>query len=278
MAQLSLSGPCALSSGTYRLVVGADIAAPDGKGLDQDAEASSAQSYVARFTVNNEAACPAKTCRRPQDCLTDDVSLVFACVIDGTSGLSSRGTCVPLPERCTAERDCPAGYTCGASASCELAHCSSGAMDGDETDQDCGGSCQPCQRGQRCIEDEDCTSSDVCSDDDTCASAANCSDGVKNGGESDVDCGGSCDPCQRGQSCGSGQDCVAPDICSVDDTCALPASCNNGSQDADETDVDCGGSCDPCALGRRCRQDKDCQSSAFCSSTSSSGVCAVANS
>ena len=35
-------------------------------------------------------------------------------------------------------------------------HCVSGALDGDESDVDCGGSCQPCALDQRCAKDGDC--------------------------------------------------------------------------------------------------------------------------
>jgi hypothetical protein len=38
--------------------------------------------------------------------------------------------------------------------------------------------------------------------------------------------------------------------------------CLNGKKDLDETDVDCGGSCAPCALGQACKGDVDCESNA----------------
>ncbi len=57
---------------------------------------------------------------------------------------------------------------------------------------------------------------------------ASCNDGVQNGDETGVDCGGSCDPC------------------------APTASCDDGVQNGNETGVDCGGSCDPCAPTGNC--------------------------
>lgn len=39
----------------------------------------------------------------------------------------------------------------------------------------------------------------------------------------------------------------------------LPAHCSNGAPDGDETDTDCGGSCDGCAPGESCRTDADCR-------------------
>lgn len=44
----------------------------------------------------------------------------------------------------------------------------------------------------------------------------------------------------------------------------LPPPCQNGEMDGDESDVDCGGSCDPCAAGDSCLTRDDCDS----------GVCA----
>ncbi len=53
--------------------------------------------------------------------------------------------------------------------------------------------------------------------------APTCTDGIQNGGETDIDCGGpDCDPCP---------------------------TCNDGMQNGDETGVDCGGSCPPCGGG-----------------------------
>lgn len=39
-----------------------------------------------------------------------------------------------------------------------------------------------------------------------------------------------------------------------------PATCGDGRLDGDETDLDCGGGCPPCAPERRCLGDDDCQS------------------
>ena len=36
-----------------------------------------------------------------------------------------------------------------------------------------------------------------------------CSDKVKNGSESDVDCGGTCPACADGKACGAGTDCTS---------------------------------------------------------------------
>jgi len=85
------------------------------------------------------------------------------------------------------------------------AACGNAALDGTETDVDCGGSCGKCADGKTCKVRSDCTS-DVCTD-GKCAPVV-CNDGTVNGTEVDVDCGG--DACPR---CEEGRNCVAPIDC-----------------------------------------------------------------
>ena len=78
----------------------------------------------------------------------------------------------------------------------EVATCTDGIMNGDETGIDCGGTCDACPT---------------------------CDDGIMNGDETGVDCGGTCDACP---------------------------TCDDGIMNGDETGVDCGGpDCDPCNEG-----------------------------
>jgi hypothetical protein len=85
-----------------------------------------------------------------------------------------------------------------------------------------------------------------------------CTDDIKNGNETDVDCGGSCGKCSVGQGCAGPSDC-ANGYC-VGGTC-LPLPCENGVKDMAETDIDCGGgTCRRCAGGRQCSADTDCAS------------------
>jgi hypothetical protein len=87
---------------------------------------------------------------------------------------------------------------------------------------------------------------------------AGCVDGVKNGTESAIDCGGSCPPCADGLACASGADC-ANDVCAAG-LCAAP-SCADGARNGVETGLDCGGvSCAPCAAGQGCDGGSDCTS------------------
>ena len=71
----------------------------------------------------------------------------------------------------------------------------------------------------------------------------NCNDGIMNGDETGVDCGGSCDPCP---TCNDGI--MNGDETGVDcgGSCDPCPTCNDGVMNGDETGVDCGGSCDPC--------------------------------
>jgi hypothetical protein len=88
-----------------------------------------------------------------------------------------------------------------------------------------------------------------------------CEDGVHNGRETDVDCGGpDCAPCGAEKKCQENGDC-ASGVCGDDKECAEP-SCEDGVQNQDESDIDCGGSeCDGCSVGKTCGEASDCQTS-----------------
>ncbi len=78
-----------------------------------------------------------------------------------------------------------------------------------------------------------------------------CSDGVKNGSESDVDCGGSCPRCANDKLCTTRTDCVGG-------LCA-------------------GGRCQACAVDDDCGEDADSQCYCAPPATGSSNVCTKAN-
>jgi hypothetical protein len=69
-----------------------------------------------------------------------------------------------------------------------------------------------------------------------------CENGVKDLGETDVDCGGSCGACAEYQSCNLDNDCSTGLYCFQHVKC-LRASCDDGLKNQDETNVDCGGTC-----------------------------------
>src|SRR5262249_28578745 len=86
-------------------------------------------------------------------------------------------------------------------------------------------------------------------------------DGKKNGGETDVDCGGpDCDPCAVGKACAASADCEGG-ACVGGECAGAAAACTDAVKDANETDVDCGGpDCAPCAVGKGCERGPDCES------------------
>ncbi|MEM9259033.1 MAG: hypothetical protein AAGA62_05265, partial [Bacteroidota bacterium] len=99
--------------------------------------------------------------------------------------------------------------------------------------------------------DNSCTSGSISSG--TLSSCSpTCSDGIQNGAETGVDCGGpdcpACPTCSDGIQNGSetGVDCGGP-------ACPACPTCNDGIQNGSETDVDCGGpdcpACPTCSDG-----------------------------
>ena len=117
-------------------------------------------------------------------------------------------------------------------------HCGNGARDGDESDTDCGGSCNPCDLGARCDEATDCASR-VCDQGDHCAKC-----------DSDAACdmaagyrcqNGACvlaaengAACKQGSACRSGH-CPAQDgVCcdkACDQTCEACVATKTGAAD-----------------------------------------------
>ncbi len=123
---------------------------------------------------------------------------------------------------------------------------------------------EECEENWNCTEWQECTingtQSRTCTDLNSCGTNSTkppesrecdyiptCNDGVQNGIETDVDCGGNCPPCEQGESCEQNDDCTT-NYC-VDNVCRVMACedpeifCNDGMQTCDEEGVDCGGSC-----------------------------------
>ena len=70
-----------------------------------------------------------------------------------------------------------------------------------------------------------------------------CGDGIKNGNETGIDCGGSCSPCT---TCNDGIKNGNETGIDCGGDCTPCATCNDGVQNGNETGIDCGGSCGPC--------------------------------
>jgi len=153
--------------------------------------------------------------------------------------------------------------------------CYDGVRNGDESDIDCGGAdCGGCYDGSDCVDGTDCLVG-VCTDGicgecigSGCVTPPTCTDGVTDGMESDVDCGGAdCDGCADGSNCNHWSDCLSGEcndnICGecLGSGCVTPPTCSDGLLNGDESDIDCGGAeCDGCADGSDCTDGSDCLS------------------
>jgi len=86
-----------------------------------------------------------------------------------------------------------------------------------------------------------------------------CDDGLKNGDETDTDCGGgTCSPCDDEQACQDDPDCNSG-VCT--DMVCVAAACDDAVQNQDESDIDCGGTtCPQCLDGDSCVDSGDCES------------------
>jgi hypothetical protein len=227
--------------------------------------------------------CTAGTCRAVPMTCTDGTK-------DGTETDTDCGgtSCPPcaVPEHCAANGDCLSGY-------CDKGTCSpptptDSIADDSETDVDCGGAIDSdgntnpesdgapaCGNGKLCGLASDCTSG-VCTG-ATNARAGTCAaptdtDGVKNGGETGIDCGGAtgalgpvtgsdgAPACPAGQGCGIAADCTSG-VCTA--MICQAADPTDGVKNGGETDTDCGGTGDgapPCAPGKMCLAPTDCDS------------------
>lgn len=148
--------------------------------------------------------------------------------------------------------------------------CNNGVKDSNEAGVDCGSSCNKgCPLGAVCGVSGDCASN-FCNSSGFC-SRPGCDDDSRNGQETDVDCGGNCGKCDLGKLCDKDGDCRSGQCDSSTSRCAEKKdSCENNRLDPSESDVDCGGSCGPCAVGLKCDADADCVSTASCDD----GTCA----
>lgn len=86
-----------------------------------------------------------------------------------------------------------------------------------------------------------------------------CTNTIKDGKETDVDCGGvDCAKCIDGKRCVANTDCRGGSC--VNQAC-VTASCTDSVTNGDESDIDCGGStCSRCTTGKKCAGNGDCQS------------------
>jgi len=130
------------------------------------------------------------------------------------------------------------------------------------------GKCSPSGVCLRCLVDMDCPSGQKCSAFGKCL-AATCTNMTKDGSETDLDCGGACDPCDAGKTCNSNADCKGRGACKSNPKVCFVADCNDSAQNQDETDVDCGGTCATAGMGPnmgKCEIDEKCLFPSDCAS------------
>ncbi len=179
-------------------------------------------------------------CTKVADCGPDQRCSGNECV--PAVCVAGKGYCYDnRPYTCSADRSnfsagasCSSGYRCtesGNTASCVAispppvtppAQCTDGLWNGNETDVDCGGAdCPACGGNAYCVINADCGGL-RCISEITGRHCISCTDGVKNGNETDVDCGGGyCPDCADGASCTGGSDCLS-NMCSA-------GTCTSGS-------------------------------------------------
>ena len=193
------------------------------------------------------------------------------------------GSCAPcgLAQHCTTTTDCGSwpgcdpllGCACDAATkTCVYNHCSDYLQDFGETAVDCGGGeCAGCGPQKACILDSDCSltlpgcSQDgggcACDLDTKTCVYDHCFDHKNDAEETGVDCGGGCGGCALGVACEYQQDCLSQACDGVSFTC-VSNQCGDHRIDGNETDIDCGGGiCEPCAIGMKCKNNSDCQTS-----------------
>jgi hypothetical protein len=171
-------------------------------------------------------------------CTTDDQCASAKCTNGACAAKAGKpcgvGTKVPLCDNgqpCELDKDCKS-LTCNGAVCALTPESPPGPADGKknngETDVDCGGANAPkCVDGKACLADADCATGYCPADKKICA-APRYDDGVKNGSETDIDCGGDVKAagfvkCAEGKVCAADTDCNG--ACNYAKACVDAPSC-----------------------------------------------------
>ena len=186
-----------------------------------------------------------------------DIDCGGLCGRCGAGQLCKTGDDCADPAVCIANPKYCLNGVCGQVKWCALGSCDDHVKGGTETDVDCGGKCNGCGIGDKCLTGGDCLSR-VCTG--GVCQAPTCTDGARNDRESDVDCGGSCaSKCALGLGCEVDKDCASGACSQKSHRCVeMGDDCTNGVRDQNEGDVDCGGNCQRCGFGSTCSMNSDC--------------------
>ncbi|MFO0660653.1 MAG: hypothetical protein U0165_12605 [Polyangiaceae bacterium] len=118
---------------------------------------------------------------------------------------------------------------------------------------DSAGLCNASGACVACLVDADCGADATCSQ-GQCFSS---DDGIKNGTETDIDCGGT-----SNQTCGDAKQCLQHSDC-YSGLCesGICVGCTDGVTNGGEGDIDCGGTCEQkCNVTQHCNVGADCAS------------------
>ena len=170
--------------------------------------------------------------------------------------------------------------------------CDDGVQNGQESGVDCGGpDCGACELGESCEASSDCASGyctgevcvdescatiecapgkscyravcyDACESPDDCEAGTRCFEGACVVQDCDaVECAAE-QTCYRGVcygACSGDESCTEEGAECLDGSCVVP-TCEDGLQNGEETDIDCGGpDCEACDPGKMCELNEDCQ-------------------
>ncbi len=171
---------------------------------------------------------------------------------------------IPDPP-CKYHSECPGEQQCGIDGVCR---------DACKSEKDC-------VSGQVCVTAV-CASKDELDKNGQLAPLAG-SDGGANACEYNSDCPDQqiCRPqaicgleCKGAKDCGANENCVSNQcVPKGGGPATLPDHCKNGTKDADESGVDCGGSCYLCPTGGDCAKNQDCASQICAASKCQAPTC-----
>jgi len=170
--------------------------------------------------------CDGTTCKTPSsESHSDGKKNSGETGIDCGGSVKATAPC-PDGQGCVDSTDCVG--TCLETKLCGPIGPKDGKKNNDETDVDCGGPNAPkCDNGKGCAVNGDCVD-DYCPDATKKCTAPTYSDGVKNGNETDVDCGGTgtgMKKCAEDKACLVDNDCLG--ACNYLKKCSDAPSCKN---------------------------------------------------
>lgn len=147
----------------------------------------------------------------------------------GTTSTTPNPNGSDVGAECAIPSDCKSGVCTGSTCvdpEDPTASHTDGKANLGETDVDCGGDTKAprCAKGKKCEAASDCAGAIACHPTKKVCSGPAYDDGLKNGAETDVDCGGdAAHPCDVGKACKAHADCKTG--CDDEGKCATAASC-----------------------------------------------------